>query len=574
MSLRVDTSSTFPHSSSPPGRRPRLLLTMDPQEGLSRGRPISTTSEIRPQPHLQPSLLPPFEPLSSSPTGLPKPRSRKHDLSPSSRATERRPYPTPVPTSSTAIPTSSPPHLRATRPGLSRTASTISERTPLGELPTAQLQQDGTALLFGRSSNSSHFQLSSNRLISRIHVEAVYEVPSEEFEQGRVLIKCLGWNGARVKSRGISHFLEKGQQIAFDNPSFELMLDVQDARVIVKWPQTRVDRTLSDFSLSTAHNSPTHTSRADIPSSPPMGPFHSPISPSPRRLFPTAAAPDARTGPDASASQVLIYEDAASDEEQAVEKMEAERSAADTFRDLDGEEDMRNPTQSAASLAHEQASHASSALSSPEEFLDHDEENDPYITSFGPMGANLLPRMASMHAGVSPERRRAPLKAAAAPSQPSSFQAESNVVASKSSVELSPIRNHVINQLAFSRVHALPLGTIYTNLPVSWREPKSDAPDSSDPTESSAKPLFTKEDLRKLLDDTAAVGEIAREGKDAAGKALEDEFYYVPEMDTDTMRRGAVQTSLGKTGMRAVRKQHKVSPSFLAEDLTTLIIGP
>jgi hypothetical protein len=58
---------------------------------------------------------------------------------------------------------------------------------------------------------------------------------------------------------------------------------------------------------------------------------------------------------------------------------------------------------------------------------------------------------------------------------------------------------------------------------------------------------------------------IGREGKDAAGKLLESEFYYVPEMDTDMMRRETVTQSLGKTSIRAARKQHKVcSPSLLA----------
>ncbi|KAH0424666.1 hypothetical protein KCU90_g8247, partial [Aureobasidium melanogenum] len=50
-------------------------------------------------------------------------------------------------------------------------------------------------------------------------------------------------------------------------------------------------------------------------------------------------------------------------------------------------------------------------------------------------------------------------------------------------------------------------------------------------------------------------GEIARSGKDAAGKALEDEFYYVPEMDTDEHRRAAVM--IAKPPLRSTRKQHK-----------------
>jgi len=65
-------------------------------------------------------------------------------------------------------------------------------------------------------------------------------------------------------------------------------------------------------------------------------------------------------------------------------------------------------------------------------------------------------------------------------------------------------------------------------------------------------------DLKRLLDGIPCIGEIAREGKDAAGKPLENEFYYVPEMDADSMRRDAVMGGRGGTGLRTVRKSHKV----------------
>ena len=72
--------------------------------------------------------------------------------------------------------------------------------------------------------------------------------------------------------------------------------------------------------------------------------------------------------------------------------------------------------------------------------------------------------------------------------------------------------------------------------------------------------------LKTIIDGITCIGEIKREGKDAAGKLLESEFYYMPENDTDDMRRDTVTQSLGKTSMRAARKQHKVchlpSPRF------------
>ena len=65
-------------------------------------------------------------------------------------------------------------------------------------------------------------------------------------------------------------------------------------------------------------------------------------------------------------------------------------------------------------------------------------------------------------------------------------------------------------------------------------------------------------DLRFLLENEKSIGVIKREGKDAAGKLLEEEFYYDIENDYDENRRGLV-TSLkgGRAGIRSSRKSHK-----------------
>ena len=69
-----------------------------------------------------------------------------------------------------------------------------------------------------------------------------------------------------------------------------------------------------------------------------------------------------------------------------------------------------------------------------------------------------------------------------------------------------------------------------------------------------------------MLDATSCIGEVAREGKDAAGKPLESEYYYIAELDTDEQRRGAVVDGLKKPGLRACRKQHKVRHCILTLD--------
>lgn len=59
-----------------------------------------------------PTLLPAFEPLSSSP-GLPRPLKRQARSSPSEREVAYMKYPTPIPTSTTGILSSSPPQFEA-----------------------------------------------------------------------------------------------------------------------------------------------------------------------------------------------------------------------------------------------------------------------------------------------------------------------------------------------------------------------------------------------------------------------------------------------------------------------------
>lgn len=62
-----------------------------------------------------------------------------------------------------------------------------------------------------------------------------------------------------------------------------------------------------------------------------------------------------------------------------------------------------------------------------------------------------------------------------------------------------------------------------------------------------------------------------RQGRqDAAGKRLESEYYYIPDKDEDEKRKEAVVTELMKPGLRACRKQHKVSERRALTKVTSL----
>jgi hypothetical protein len=379
----------------------------------------------------------------------------------------------------------------------------------------------------GRSSASCHYQLSSNRLISRVHVEATYRPASTSLERDRVEIVCTGWNGIKVHCLGKVYDLEKGKKFSSDAKDADIMVDVQDARVLLKWPpMPRLGPMSSDEEGSPTKRSRTVRQHSTPPSPSPLRARQrmvSPVSPSPavKAALMQSSPPKLPNTP--SAEAVIVYEDAPSPEK--------------------AQEDPVTVSQSTQSLSQQQqallATSQDSLFSSSQDFSDHDEENDPIIHSFGPFGQNLNNRMASFTAGDSPRLgtpprsfRPEPLQPVVSPSQPTSFS------------DKFDITSHVINQLAFSRLSSTPLSTILSHLP----------------EEAGA---ISKHDLTVLIDTIDCVGEVSREGKDAAGKKLESEYYYIPDEDKDEKRKEAVVNDLMKPGLRACRKQHKVCNTFL-----------
>lgn len=503
----------------------------------------STPSKINAQPSLPstagvkrpaPTLLPAFEPHSSSP-GFPRPLKRQARSSPSERENAYQKYPTPIPTSTTGILSSSPPQIAA-RPGLQRTQSSVSERAPLSAVPSIILPENGEILRMGRSSNSSHYQLSANRLISRVHVEARYIAATVPLEPNKVEIKCKGWNGVKLHSQGRTWELAKEDTFTSETEFAEVMLDVQDARVLIKWPSRDRKNSVGEQTDSSwdDENSPSHriaaviSARKQVIESSPLRRHStritSPVSPTPAGPGKSVADLTKLFSDDAEPAVVKVYEDASSPEGDENEITVGESMVS---------------TQAATSFPVPVESQ-SSDLSEAEE--DPDEENDPIVHSFGPFGANISSRMASFTHGGSPEVSRAQYDHAASPNRRASSE-------STSQADPVPIVNHVINQLAFSRLSSTPLSVIMNHLPADLK--------GGSPTVQENKGM-TNNELRKLLNATACIGEIHREGKDAAGKPLESEFYYVPEKDDDAERRAAVVDGLRKPSLRNCRKQHKV----------------
>lgn len=98
----------------------------------------------------------------------------------------------------------------------------------------------------------------------------------------------------------------------------------------------------------------------------------------------------------------------------------------------------------------------------------------------------------------------------------------------------------VLNHLAFSRLASTPLSILRKSSPLLLS--------------------LAPEDLTVLLEQTPAAGVIERQGKDAAGKPLEREYYYVYENDDDEDRKvmvDQIKGACGATRLRSCRKVHK-----------------
>ncbi|KAF1836469.1 hypothetical protein BDW02DRAFT_596432 [Decorospora gaudefroyi] len=487
-----------------------------------------------------PTLLPAFGedgPFSSSPFPRPTSSKRKFEDGSPTFPKQLKYYPTPQPTSSTNIVSSSPRHAR---PGIERTFSALSERTPLGAVPTVDLPADGDIVRMGRSSNTSDYQLSTNRLISRVHVQAAYHAPSAPYPHGYIEVECLGWNGAKIHCKGRIFELSKGDTYMSENPETAIMLDVQDTRVMIAWPSVPTPK-LSWESEEEGMPTPTRLrAQNHFNSSPPAVP-RSPVSQSPIR-------PPVFAGLGASMMQpepVQVFEDA--DASEGSPSVNSPESANQTF--------IRPCLPSSRSSNElDPVDPKASVNFAADDFSDNDEENDPVVHSFGPFGQNLLNGLASFNTATPTQsntpRLRAPLLS------PSPRRPCAEPVRFKE----SPIKNHVINQLAFSRIHSQPLSAIHSNLPAELKACITKNTDSKDTEENGATtpvPQLSTQDLKKILDETPCVGEIPRAGKDAAGQPLENEFYYVPEMDSNQMRRETITAGTRSTGLRSVRKTHK-----------------
>ncbi|KAK9238532.1 hypothetical protein V1525DRAFT_104298 [Lipomyces kononenkoae] len=391
-------------------------------------------------------------------------------------------YPTPAPTSSASLNTSSSPSkvIRAQTNDVvvdqdeedntfldhdddARQQSII--RAPLSTVALARVPRNGAELTLGRSSNSSSIVLSrTNKLISRVHVATRYVASTNAIE-----VRCLGWNGACVGTPTEEYALAKGTSVEI-SADVNIIIDVcgERARVEVV-ADAEDDETDEEVFVSEKASHSTVSDRDESPD----------------------AENDSKVG-------FKIWEDKEENIGKTVDKKEniplaSSKSATHTADTTAAQ----SPAQSAtpAAMQTEGQTITASAVSPPP---------DTRVASPAPVPTGESGR------------------------RPDSCEPET---------DLNKLKIHIIAHLAYSRLASTPLSELRSSLPITASLPA--------------------EILRTIIKSIACVGVIQRQGKDASGKRLEEQYYYIPENDEDEHRRAAVEELRGHGGIRSCRKVHK-----------------
>ncbi|KAK6512979.1 hypothetical protein TWF506_009141 [Arthrobotrys conoides] len=536
-----------------------------------------------------PSLLPAID-FQASPPRQVRPAKTEHvsdeELVVAAVEEKSNHYPTPVPTSEIGIPTSPAPKVAAapvsSRQGLNRTNSAFSElRAPLVSVPTVTLPKNCQPVTFGRSVNKCTYLMSKSHTVSRVHFKVTY---LSFALRKSVEVHCVGYNGGKVHCRGDTWELRYGD-IFWSESGDDIMIETDNTRVVIRWPSDDLQATTPvspvinpvvipsntfpypaeyDLSIETkARNGrpfPTEgveffgkfthepvpkinipkprNGSIDINALTEPAPLrlsrepwnNNPDSPCPQpkrqRLMPVSPLPFAILS--TSQSNFTLYEDEDDEDEDVVfapispvEDEEEDHGfvlresekpeALNTEVELDDDEEDEEEEEEEAVNNNEEEEDA--------DYNDEDSEN---------VNESVAHATPTKHT---------------AKSQKAAYKLKHKLDESVAQDPLTPkskisLMKHLSNQIAFSRLASTPLSNLIKSLPPGVREKVS------------------VEFVQALLTSVPCIGEIKREGKDASGKLLEPEYYYISDMDFDLDRKSIV-CSLNKPSLRSCRKTHK-----------------
>lgn len=576
------SSSIDPDSPSERPSKRRALRSLRRTNSVS-GSELASNENARPTPFpatpprilkRTPSLLPAIDFQASPPRQVRPAKAEQVEE-------KANYYPTPVPTSEIGIPTS--PVSKAAAPvssrqGLNRTNSAFSElRAPLVSVPTVTLPKNCQPVTFGRSANKCTYLMSKSHTVSRVHFKVTYLGFAL---RKSVEVHCVGYNGGKVHCRGDTWELRYGD-IFWSESGDDIMIETDNTRAVIRWPIDDLQATspLSpvikpivipsstfpypaeyDLSVETkARNGrPFPTEGVEF-----FGKFtHEPVpklnipkprngsidlnaltEPAPLRLsrepwnnnpdspcpqpkrqrlmsvspLPFAALPTAQ-------SNFTLYEDD-DDEDIALAPISPVEDEEEDCGLILRESEKPEALNTEVELNDDEEDEDEE---DEERMDDNDEEDVDYDDS---------ENINESAAHITPTKNTAK-------SQKAAYKLKHKLDESVAQDPLTPkskisLMKHLSNQIAFSRLASTPLSNLIKSLPPGVREKVS------------------VEFVQALLTSVPCIGEIKREGKDASGKLLEPEYYYIADMDFDLDRKSIVY-SLNKPSLRSCRKTHKV----------------
>lgn len=453
-------------------------------------------------------------------------------------------YPTPNPSSSTGVRSSSPARANREPSDLLETQHqqqneelTVEYKDPLQDVLKAKISFNHTTTL-GRSSRCDYFIKS--KYASRVHLKLQYNADSNE-----LTILCKGFNGVVVNFgtevygyvKQVSNKLYYFQKI----PQFEIKSNDEIFHDVSLFRDEQITVPYLD---SLTLNIKGHITKLDVESDdsetedelPVLNTRYSSVEPS--KEHPAMEKIGVELG---VAKEVKIKD--------SVEKMEIEEKSVkpvaktiEPVKEVSVEETSKS-VEEPRSRSRSRSSSTSSVKSGSKSVETTKHTTRKLATaspsplqpksesSLNKQNNQSRPRIRKAEPGLSPQKKKQHQQ----PKEKISQLDIKSII--KTVPDLANVSNILINHLAFSRLSQTPLYQLQTV--------------------SATTQELSRTQLRAILFQIECIGTIYRQGKDAAGKPLDEEYYYDSARDTDEGRKQLVGSVKGAGGLRNCRKTHK-----------------
>lgn len=466
-------------------------------------------------------------------------------------------YPTPNPSSSTGVRSSSPARQNATITNNTEIVQTpdrasspqestflgsenVEYKDPLNDVLRAKITSNHTTTL-GRSSRCDYFVKS--KFASRVHLKLQYDS-----ERNELSILCKGFNGCVINfGTQIYGYVKQVSNHLFYFQKIEEFEIKSDDEIFHDISLFRGEQITVPYMDSLTLEIKDHVTVLDVCNDdsetedelPVLNTRFSSVEPGKIEQVERINVTAVESGEVKEVEEKSV-KDVEGNPIEKVDEAKAEETESKSIEKTPVEEPVEEPVEVKSDESTQDVKESSQDDSESIETL----QNKPTITkkSHQPLqpksesSLNKIPqsRRRKAEPGISPQKKKPLIKHL----QPRDKISQLNIKEIVSTVEdLASVENVLINHLAFSRTSQTPLYTLQTVSAITQN--------------------LSRTQLRAVLFQIQSIGTIYRKGKDAAGKPLDEEYYYDVEKDDDLERTKLVSSIKGASGLRNCRKTHK-----------------